>query len=458
MTLSIEPPPTAALLDARYQLHERVGEGGMAAVYRAEDTILGRTVAIKLLKDEAEVLASPVRAHREVTALARLNHPSLVTLLEANLSPGGCRYLVIEYVDGPTLSRLLRDGPLSTSQVAHLARELGSGLAAVHAAGLVHRDIKPSNILLAPALRPGAFFRVKLADFGLAQLADATSVTTPGMVTGTAAYLAPEQVRGQASTAASDIYALGLVLLEALTGERAFGHSTGIGAVMARLSEAPAIPGDVDPAWAELIRRMTLFEPAARPTALEVGDIVATLPTSATRPGPIAPPRQPVASADTAPTRHFPLTSAHAGPAHRRRRARRRRPAAWIGAGAAASFLAVALVSIPGIVAGSTGTEPAARVVVDRLAEEVAEDPAASGTPVELASDTSSSNEVVDPAPVPKSDSRPPKAEPGPKSKDDEPKAEPEPSKDEAVGAPAKGEPGNGKPADASKERGKRDK
>lgn len=453
MTLPIEPPPTAALLDARYQLHERVGEGGMAAVYRAEDTILGRTVAIKVLKDEAEVLASPVRAHREVTTLARLNHPSLVTLLEANLSPGGCRYLVMEYVDGPTLSRLLREGPLSTSQLAHLARELGSGLAAVHAAGLVHRDIKPSNILLAPALRPDAFFRVKLADFGLAQLADAASVTTPGMVTGTAAYLAPEQVRGKASSAASDIYALGLVLLEALTGERAFGHSTGIGAVMARLSEAPAIPDDVDPAWAELIRRMTLFEPAARPTALEVVDIVATLPTSATRPAPTAPLRKSVVPADTAPTRHYPLASAHAGPAHRRRRARRRRPGAWIGAGAAASFLAVALVSIPGIVAGSTGPEPAARLVVDRLAEEVAEDPAVSGTTVELASDTSSSNEVVDPAPAPKSDPRPPKAEPGPKSKD-----EPKPKKEEAVDGPAKGEPANGKPADASKERGKRDK
>lgn len=458
MTLPMEPPQTVALLDARYQLHERVGEGGMATVYRAEDTFLGRTVAIKLLRNEAEVLSSPVRAHREVSALARLNHPSLVTLLEANLAPGECRYLVMEYIDGPNLARLLRDGPLSTAQVAHLARELGSGLAVVHAAGLVHRDIKPSNILLAPAPRPDTLFRVKLADFGLAQLADATSVTTPGMVTGTAAYLAPEQVRGEASSAASDIYALGLVLLEALTGERAFGHASGIGAVMARLLEPPAIPSDVDLGWADLVRRMTLSDPVVRPTALEVLDTVSTLPASAARPASTAVLPQSVVPADTAPMRRRPLAPTHARPAHRRRR----RPGAWIGAGAAASFLAVALVCIPGIVAGSTGTAPATRLVVDRLAEEMAQDPAVSPATVELASDTSSSNEVVDPGSVTQTDTHPPTAERGSKSEDDEPKAEPEvepkPKKNAAVDGPAQREPADGKPADAAKERGNRDR
>ncbi|KRB35183.1 serine/threonine-protein kinase [Microbacterium sp. Root180] len=453
----MEPPQTVALLDARYQLHERVGEGGMATVYRAEDTFLGRIVAIKLLRNEAEVLASPVRAHREVSALARLNHPSLVTLLEANLAPGDCRYLVMEYIDGPNLSRFLRDGPLSMAQVAHLARELGSGLAVVHAAGLVHRDIKPSNILLAPAPRPDTFFRVKLADFGLAQLADATSVTTPGMVTGTAAYLAPEQVRGEASSAASDTYALGLVLLEALTGERAFGHASGIGAVMARLLEPPAIPSDVDPGWADLVRRMTLSDPTARPTALEVLDTVSTLPASAARPASTAVLPQSVVPADTAPMRRRPVAPTPTQVARRRHR-----PGAWIGAGAAASFFAVALVCIPGMVAGSTGTTPAPRLVVDRLAEEMALNPALSPATVELASDTPSSNEVVDPGSVTRTDTDPLKVEHGPKPKDDEPKAEPEvepkPKKNEAVDGPAQREPANGKPADAAKERGNRDR
>jgi serine/threonine protein kinase len=280
MTQHIDDSPTVALLDNRYELRERVGEGGMALVYRAEDTVLGRTVAIKLLKDDAEVLAAPVRAHREVAALARLNHRALVSLFDAKLAPGAPRYLVLEYVEGPTLSRVLQRGPLPIAQVAELAHQLSSGLGAVHAAGLIHRDVKPSNILLSPALPPSGGVNVKLADFGLAQLADAASVTTPGMVLGTAAYIAPEQVRGEPCVPASDVYALGLVLLEALSGERAFGNTSGIGQVMARITASPAIPADIDPGWADLLRRMTQSDPAMRPTALEVAETVRRLPSS----------------------------------------------------------------------------------------------------------------------------------------------------------------------------------
>ena len=396
MTHPIEPHATVALLDGRYQLHERVGEGGMAEVYRAEDILLGRTVAVKLLKDDAEVLASPVRAHREVSALARVNDPSLVTLLEANLAPEGPRYLVMEYVDGPTLSRLLRAGPLSTLQVAQLAGQLASGLSAVHAAGLVHRDVKPSNILLAPSLSPAVCFHVKLADFGLAQLADATSVTTPGMVLGTAAYLAPEQVRGEASCPASDIYALGLVLLEALTGKRAFSHASGIGEVMARLMEPPAIPEDIDAAWAELLTRMTASDPAARPTAREIVGIAATLPTTTSRPATTAPLPTPVAPR-IVPV-HTRGHAPHPGPAAHRRRRRQPGQRAWIGAGAIAAALTTALVCLPFVSTGSNNPEPVAPVSVQPLVE----DTSTGSTAVEPATvDTSSLAGVNAPPPSP---------------------------------------------------------
>jgi hypothetical protein len=393
VTYPIEQSPTVALLDCRYQLHQRVGEGGMSTVYRAEDTILGRTVAVKLLKDDAEVLAAPVRAHREAGALARLNHPGLVTLLEAKLEPDGPRYLVMEYIDGPTLSRLLRDGPLSTLQVAQLADELASGLGAVHAAGLVHRDVKPSNILLTPSPVAGLGFRVKLADFGLAQLADATSVTTPGMVLGTAAYLAPEQVRGQGSCPGSDIYALGLVLLEALSGKRAFSHTSGIGEVMARLMESPSIPEFIEPRWADLLTRMTQADPAARPSALEVAEIVRQLPTGDV--GPARTARLPQSTiSDTAPAR-IRARATHRAPTAHRRRARRPGIRAWVAAGAVALAMTVALVCLPWLSA-KTGPAP---VTVDRVSEQGGEQ-----MPVDMpATDDAPSQNVSDlesPAPV----------------------------------------------------------
>ncbi|TDN92077.1 serine/threonine-protein kinase [Microbacterium sp. BK668] len=284
MTQHTDEHETVALLDGRYELHERLGAGGMAEVFRAEDTFLRRTVAVKMLRSEADALASPVRAQREVSALSAVAHPALVTLLDAQIAPDRQRYLVMEFVDGPTLAQRLYTSPLTMEQVGHLASELGAGLRAVHDAGLVHRDVKPSNILLAPSAAPSREFHVKLADFGLAQLADAAPLTTPGVVIGTAAYLAPEQVRGESCGSAADIYAFGLVLLEAITGERAFPHASGIGAVIARLVESPEIPSGLDPRWADLLRRMLSAEPAERPSALEVLHAVAEVPAPAVRP------------------------------------------------------------------------------------------------------------------------------------------------------------------------------
>lgn len=269
--------PTAALLDGRYQLAERIGTGGMAEVYRAEDLLLGRTVAVKVLRVEGDLLASTDRARVESTALASLNHPGLVTLLDARVDPGHTAYLVMEFVDGPTLAQRIGCGPLSDADAARLATQLASALHAVHCAGIIHRDVKPSNVLLAPGVGPDGGFHAKLTDFGAARLTDTSGVTSPGVIIGTAAYLAPEQVRDRTASPPSDIYALGLVLLEALTGERAFAQTTDIDAILARLVEDPVIPPQVDEGWARLLRRMTDADPAARPTAAQVVREVAEL-------------------------------------------------------------------------------------------------------------------------------------------------------------------------------------
>ena len=268
---------TAALLDGRYRLGECVGEGGMARVYRAEDVVLGRTVAIKLIRPGVDG-ASSERARSEVTVLASLNHPSLVTLFDARLVPGQPEYLVMEFVDGPTLSsRLAAGGPLPPDAVGYLGVELAEALHVVHSAGVVHRDIKPSNVLLSPAQLPGSRPRAKLADFGIAYLLDASRLTSPGLVVGTVAYLAPEQIRGGEPAPACDIYSLGLVLLEALTGERAHPHGGGMAAAVARVENPPTIPEALDTRWRELLTRMMDTEPRNRPSAAEVASTASAL-------------------------------------------------------------------------------------------------------------------------------------------------------------------------------------
>ncbi|HEY9425304.1 MAG TPA: serine/threonine-protein kinase, partial [Microterricola sp.] len=268
---------TALLLDGRYRLGECVGEGGMARVYRAEDVLLGRTVAIKLIRPGTDD-ASTERARSEMTVLASLNHPSLVTLFDARLVPGQPEYLAMEFVDGPTLaSRLASGGPLPPDVVGHLGAELAEALHVVHAAGVVHRDIKPSNVLLSPPQIAGARPRAKLADFGIAYLLDTSRITSPGLVIGTLAYLSPEQLRGDPPTPAADIYSLGLVFLEALTGERVHPQGGGIAAAVARVGRRPEIPTSLGEPWIDLLTGMLHPNAAQRPTAAEVAAAAGTL-------------------------------------------------------------------------------------------------------------------------------------------------------------------------------------
>lgn len=265
--------PTEALLDGRYHLGPCVGRGGTAVVYRAEDRILGRTVAVKLLRQGDDGTSSdPERAHREVGVLAGLNHPSLVTLYDARLDPGHPRYLAMEYVDGPTLAVRLDKGVLSREEAAALAHDVARALQVVHAAGIVHRDVKPSNVLLAPPLQAGRRWTAKLTDFGIAHEVDDPRSTSPGIVIGTAAYMAPEQVRGEELTPAVDIYSLGLVLIEALAGEPAFPICNGVQTALSRLTNEPAIPDSVGQEWRKLLTWMTRGEPNERPSADEVAE------------------------------------------------------------------------------------------------------------------------------------------------------------------------------------------
>jgi len=322
---------TSELLAGRYARKELLGRGAMADVYRAEDVLLGRDVALKILRVSADGSHPAPRARVEMALLASLNHPALVTLYDGSVESERTSFLVMELVDGPTLAEELHRGPLPPDEVAKIAAELADGLDAVHAAGVVHRDIKPSNILLAGA--PGRR-RAKLADFGIAHMTESERLTSPGLVVGTAAYLAPEQLRGAPPAPPADIYALGLVLREALVGERAFPGAAGIGAATARLLAAPDVPEWVGPGWHALLTQMTSTDAALRPTAREVSDAVATLPTPHPRPttgateatarttsapgtGTTA-----VWAADPGPPPPVPTTPAPAAPgAHRRRRA-----------------------------------------------------------------------------------------------------------------------------------------
>ena len=283
--MSIAPdsslPHAGDILGDRYLLRERIGAGGMGRVFRARDRVLQRDVAIKIFFADRSDEPEPLRRLSEARALAALDHPSLVTLYDARLTGEDHVYLVMELVEGPSLQRRIEQGPIATTEVAGILRDLAGALSVVHAAGIVHRDIKPSNVLLRPLAGTDGALEAVLADFGVAHLIDATSLTTPGTVIGTAAYLAPEQVRGEAPQPASDIYALGLLGIEALTRLHPFGIGSLQETLLARLARQPEVPGAFGYGWRALLTAMTAPDPAARPTAAAVVERAAALATSA---------------------------------------------------------------------------------------------------------------------------------------------------------------------------------
>jgi serine/threonine protein kinase len=258
------PRDTRGVLADRYALDDVIGRGGMADVYLATDQVLERDVAVKVLRTHAVTDRDRGRFRDEAKLLAALDHPGLVTVLDAGLSEEDVPYLVMEYVDGTSLATLCQNGPVPAHRIAPIGVDLASVLTYVHGREIVHRDIKPSNILVG---RDGV---VRLADFGIARMMGETSGhTASGTTIGTAAYIAPEQVRGDRVTPAGDIYSLGLVLLEALTGRRAYTGAP-VEAALARLHAAPLIPTSLPTGWPALLSRMTDMDPARRPDAVEV--------------------------------------------------------------------------------------------------------------------------------------------------------------------------------------------
>jgi serine/threonine-protein kinase len=245
----------------RYTVEKRLGQGGMATVDLAEDTELGRRVAVKrLFASLAGDYVFQQRFFREAKLAAALSHPNLVTVYDVG-EEDGLPYIVMEYVDGETLAELMRrEGPLPPDRAVDLLLQVCAGLEHAHAAGLVHRDIKPQNLLVR---RDGV---AKIADFGIARTLQSTQLTQVGTVLGTAAYLAPEQAAGEQVTSAADIYSVGAVGYELLTGRTPYDFETLADLTLKQQEPAPPIP-DVPPHVDLAIRRCLAFDPAERPAS-----------------------------------------------------------------------------------------------------------------------------------------------------------------------------------------------
>ena len=271
-TASAQPGETGILLRGRYRLAEVLGVGGMAAVYRARDELLNRDVAVKVFRASAIDQNDIDRQEDEIKLVSRLNHHSLITVIDAGVhlaeSEQPQTFLVMELVDGEDLKQRLARAPLSPRQVAQIGLDLAEGLEYLQHAGVVHRDIKPANILLVDYSEDNTRPRAKLTDFGIAKTVESPELTD-GVTTGTVAYLSPEQARGRKVGPASDVYSLGLVLLECHTGRPAFpGDMTA--SVLARLKRNPVIPATLSEQWRTLLGAMTSMEAEDRPPLREI--------------------------------------------------------------------------------------------------------------------------------------------------------------------------------------------
>ncbi len=250
------------MIDGRYSLEEQIGVGGMATVWRATDTLLGRQLAIKRLSPHLKSdRAASERFRREGQAAARLNHPGILTVFDAG-EDGDGPWIAMELIEGETLAKRLADkGPMDLGAVASFMGQAAAAVDYAHENGIVHRDIKPANLMI----EPGG--RVRLADFGIAKpLDDPATITSPGEMVGTISYVAPEIIAGQQASRFSDIYSLAAVAYEMLTGEKPFSSDTTAGLLeMIRQGDGPDLAGKVSPAVVPVLAKALSRDPALRP-------------------------------------------------------------------------------------------------------------------------------------------------------------------------------------------------
>jgi beta-lactam-binding protein with PASTA domain len=264
MDTTLARPPVGRLLDGRYRVESLIATGGMATVYLGTDTRLDRTVALKIMHAELANDEDFVRRFvGEARSVARLSHPNVVGVYDQG-ADGRTLYLAMEYVPGHTLRDLLNErGSLPPREALDIMEGVLGGLGAAHAAGLAHRDVKPENVLL------GAGHAVKVADFGLARMLAGTSHTKTGMLIGTAAYLAPEQVSQGVADARTDVYAAGIMLFEMLTGQQPHTADTPLAVAYKHVNEAVPVPSQlvdgIPPALDDLVLRATSRNPDLRP-------------------------------------------------------------------------------------------------------------------------------------------------------------------------------------------------
>ncbi|NMM23595.1 MAG: serine/threonine protein kinase [Phycicoccus sp.] len=293
-------PEIGATLSGRYTLTGRIAAGGMGEVWAAMDNVLGRAVAVKLLHpalSQESDFAERFRAEARHTA--SLHHPNIATVFDYG-EDDGTAYLVMELVDGQPLSQIIADrAPLSAEETASILVQAATALEAAHQGGVVHRDIKPANILITP---DGT---AKLTDFGIARAIDAAPLTQTGQVLGTAQYLSPEQALGGSATASSDIYSLGVVGYEMLTGERPFDSGTAVATALAHVNQAPPpLPVTIPTGVRDVIGAALAKDPADRPTSAAV--MAAALGTPGAALSPDADPTTASATAE-APTPPTPV-------------------------------------------------------------------------------------------------------------------------------------------------------
>jgi serine/threonine-protein kinase len=303
----------AGTLSGRYETGEKLGTGGMSNVYKATDRILERTVAVKILaehlSDDERFVA---RFRREALAVAKLIHPNIVQVYDTGVDEGR-HYIVMEYVEGRSGAQILqRQGPVEPEIAAEIGIQACAGLDYAHRRGIIHRDVKPGNLMIVGGPVGGGEMIVKLTDFGIARAIEQTRITQVGSVVGTAAYLAPEQVRGEEATPATDVYALGVVLYQFLTGRLPYEGSSLAELAVRQQNEKPLPPdtynSEVPDTLGAAVLRALEGDPNRRYASadelsaglrlgMEGGDV--TLPleegTSATR----------VLGGDTAATRHM---------------------------------------------------------------------------------------------------------------------------------------------------------